>query len=342
MPPPNRRRRHLADASQEAREVRQRISQESTPSSSHPAQTNSQSRCVAEMVAQMALGCQRVFEDVIIDSDDGDDAQIDEEEEGEDDDVHNDEHEEADEDPFAFIPVDDGSSQPVLSVPPPLVGDSVGKTCANPDDPARMTYSVNEDEFNTYTPIFTKICSFCNALRLPNETSDTCCATGKVGLTKKWFKIPPAEIREIYKDALFQKHSITINKVLSFVIDLSDLKNDSLTGNKCAIITGSVTVKVGGLIPPEGTVNGTRYAEIWTMDNPESSRQRHLELLDLLTSRNRIINGNLRSGMTLPEYEKIKHFVTVLHTYMQQHNVFCQQFRTTVQQMQSDYPNGVL
>ena len=25
---------------------------------------------------------------------------------------------------------------------------------------------------------------------------------------------------------------------------------------------------------------------------------------------------------------------------MQQHNVFCQQFRTTVQQMQSDYPNG--
>lgn len=44
--------------------------------------------------------------------------------------------------------------------------------------------------------------------------------------------------------------------------------------------------------------------------------------------------------MTLPEYEKIKHFVTVLHTYMQQHNVFCQQFRTTVQQMQSDYPNG--
>ena len=154
---------------------------------------------VAEMVAQMALGCQRVFEDVIIDSDDGDDAQIDEEEEGEDDDVHNDEHEEADEDPFAFISVDDGSSQPVLSVPPPLVGDSVGKTCANP--PARMTYSVNEDEFNTYTPIFTKICSFCNALRLPNETSDTCCATGKVGLTKKWFKIPPAEIREIYKDA---------------------------------------------------------------------------------------------------------------------------------------------
>ena len=277
MAPPNRRRRHLADASEEARVVCQRISQESTPSSSYPAQTNSQ-------VAQMALGCQRVFEDVIIDSDDGDDAQIDEEEEGEDDDVHNDEHEEADEDSFAFIPVDDGSSQPVLSVPPPLVGDSVGKTCANPDDPARMTYSVNEDEFNTYTPIFTKICPFCNALRLPNETSDTCCATGKVGLTKKWFKIPPVEIREIYKDALFQKHSITINKVLSFVIDLSDLKNNSLTGNKCAIITGSVTVKVGGLIPPEGTANGTRYAEIWTMDNPESSRQRHLELLDLSTS----------------------------------------------------------
>ena len=117
MPPPNRRRRHLADASKEARVVRQRISQESTPSSSYPAQTNSQSRCVAEMVAQMALGCQRVFEDVII----GDDAQIDEEEEGEDDDVHNDEHEEADEDSFAFIPVDDGSSQPVLSVPVEMV-----------------------------------------------------------------------------------------------------------------------------------------------------------------------------------------------------------------------------
>jgi hypothetical protein len=83
-----------------------------------------------------------------------------------------------------------------------------------------------------------------------------------VGLTKKWFKIPPAEIREIYKDPLFQKHSITLNKVPSVVIDLSDLKNNSLTGNKCAIFTGSVTVEVGDLIPPEGTANGTRYAEI--------------------------------------------------------------------------------
>jgi hypothetical protein len=53
------------------------------------------------------------------------------------------------------------------------------------------------------------------------------------------------------------------------------------------------------------------------MDNPESSGQRHLELLDLFTSRNRIINGNLSSGMTLAAYEEIKHFVTILHTYMQ-------------------------
>ena len=82
----------------------------------------------------------------------------------------------------------------------------------------------------------------------------------------------------IYKDPLFQKHSITISKLLSFVVDLSDLNHNSLLGNKCAIITGSVTVKIGGL-----SANGTRYAEIFPMDNAESSVQRHLELLDLFT-----------------------------------------------------------
>jgi hypothetical protein len=88
---------------------------------------------------------------------------------------------------------------------------------------------------------------------------------------------------EIYKDLLLQKDPITFNKVLSFVVDLSDLKNNSLLGNKCAIITGSVTVKLGGLIPSEGSANGTRYAEICPVDNAESSVQRHLELLDLFT-----------------------------------------------------------
>ena len=126
---------------------------------------------------------------------------------------------------------------------------------------------------------------------------------------------------------------------MSFVVDLSDLKNNSLLGNRCAIIIGSVTVKVGGLIPPEGSANGTRYAEIWPMDNAESSVQRHLELLDLFT-RPENGNSNRRSGMTLAEYEKLRNFVTVLHTYMQQHNVFCKQFRTAVQQMQLDYPEG--
>ena len=133
-----------------------------------------------------------------------------------------------------------------------------------------MTYAVNEDNFNIYTPIVSHICPSSTAFRLSTVTCDGCCASGKVGLTKNWFKRPPEEIMEIYKDPLFQKHSITINKVLSFVVDLSDLKNNSLLGNRCAIITGSVTVKVG-LIPPEGSANGTRYAEIWPMDNAESS-----------------------------------------------------------------------
>jgi hypothetical protein len=83
--------------------VRQRISQESTPSSSRPAQTNSQSRSFAEMLAQMALGPQRVFGDVIIDPDEEDDAQIDEEQERENGNV-------IDAPPIDFPPAEDGDN----------------------------------------------------------------------------------------------------------------------------------------------------------------------------------------------------------------------------------------
>ena len=66
----------------------------------------------------------------------------------------------------------------------------------------------------------------------------------KIQLTKHWFKEPSQRIVDIYKDPLFQKHSILLNKVLSFVLDLSNLKNDSRNGVKCAVITGSVKISI--------------------------------------------------------------------------------------------------
>ena len=66
----------------------------------------------------------------------------------------------------------------------------------------------------------------------------------KIQLTKHWFKEPPQRIVDIYKDPLFQKHSSLLNKVLSFALDLSNLKNDSRNGVKCAVITGSVKISI--------------------------------------------------------------------------------------------------
>jgi hypothetical protein len=58
-----------------------------------------------------------------------------------------------------FTPLDDCSTPPVPPVLTvlPSAGDSVGKACASPDDPTRMTYAVNEDNVNIYTPIFTAL-----------------------------------------------------------------------------------------------------------------------------------------------------------------------------------------
>jgi hypothetical protein len=118
------------------------------------------------MLAQMVLGPQRVFGDVIIDPDEEDDAQIDEEQERENDNV-------LDAPPIDFTPAEDGDNgnnnnenAGVLTSLScllrlmvaqhsecPSAYCSVGKTCANRDDPTRMTYAVNEDNFNIYTPI---------------------------------------------------------------------------------------------------------------------------------------------------------------------------------------------
>ena len=95
-----------------------------------------------------------------------------------------------------------------------------------------------------YKASFKQRCPHCHALRLPKETLDGCCCNGKIQLTKHWFKEPPQRIVDIYKDPLFQKHSILLNKVLSFVLDLSNLKNDSRNGVKCAVITGSVKISI--------------------------------------------------------------------------------------------------
>ena len=120
------------------------------------------------------------------------------------------------------------------------------------------------------------------------------------------------------------------------MLDLSNLKNDSRNGVKCAVITGSVTVKAGGLIPSDENANGRRFAEIWTMDSDANATAKHLQLLDIFCKP----SGNLRSGLSMEDYETLQGFVTDIHKYMKEHNFYAKTFKTTMEQVRDNHPDG--
>ena len=123
-------------------------------------------------------------------------------------------------------------------------------------------------------------CTYCNALKWPNETPSFCCNSGKVKLPR--IKEPPAVIKNLMKNSHFMDNIRGYNNSLA----LASIGSTNPESGPCFKIQGKLHHLIGSLTPDTGS---PKFAQIYFFDTTQEIENRmanmnnlKMEVLELL------------------------------------------------------------